>query len=234
MRYKQTMFRAAIVVLVVSVVGCAHVKRDELQTELGSLRDELRAEYEAADGELADRIDGVDGRVAGVEADLVALDERTARLESDLQALADEFGATVERLEGAIAFSAPVHFDYDSAELREEDRPLLSRTATVLDGYYPESLVTIEGFADPAGTEAYNLALGQRRAEAVRDYLAELGIAPQRLRSISYGEASERQVMPGAYGPGPIGEPNRRVALVIETRGAEWDVAATAAQEGQS
>ena len=50
----------------------------------------------------------------------------------------------------------------------------------------------MEGFTDPAGSEAYNLRLGELRAEAVKDYLEAAGIPAERMRTVSYGEGSER------------------------------------------
>jgi peptidoglycan-associated lipoprotein len=218
-----------------TAVGCARVKPEQLQTELT----QLRAEYQAADEKLASDVDGVDTRVDslstrvdGLDQHLAAVDARTAKLETDLQALAADVDATVVRLENAITFNAPVHFDYDSASLREQDRPLLERFAEVVGGYYGESLITVEGFTDPAGSEDYNRELGERRAGAVKSFLVEQGLDEGRIRTVSYGEAADRQVNPGAQGPGEAGLPNRRVALVIETSGSQWDIAAADTANG--
>ena len=82
--------------------------------------------------------------------------------------------------------------------------------------YYPDALLTVEGFADPSGSEAYNLALGQRRAEAVQRYLIDSeDFAPEFVRAVSYGEDVGRLVAPGQGGP-QAGWENRRVVLVIE------------------
>ena len=113
----------------------------------------------------------------------------------------------------------------DRAELRESDRPVLDRFASVVREHYPGAVVTVEGFADPAGSAAYNRRLGQRRGESVRQYLTSDGqLGAERIRVVSYGEARDRQVVPGAQGPN--GLPNRRVALVIDYAGtAGTDVA---------
>jgi peptidoglycan-associated lipoprotein len=111
----------------------------------------------------------------------------------------------------------PVHFEFASSALREADRPVLDRFAGVVKEYYPGALVTVEGFTDPAGSAAYNRRLGQRRAEAVREYLGTAGgFTAEQLKAVSYGEARNRQVVPGAKGPGQDGVENRRVALVID------------------
>jgi peptidoglycan-associated lipoprotein len=70
-----------------------------------------------------------------------------------------------------------VYFDFDSFELKAESRTVLQRKAEVLKAF-PALSVTIEGHADERGTEEYNLALGQRRAQAVADFLGLLGIRP--------------------------------------------------------
>lgn len=80
-----------------------------------------------------------------------------------------------------------VFFDFDRAELREDARERLSRNAQWLREH-PQFEVTIEGHCDERGTNEYNLALGERRSGAARDYMVSLGVATTRLRSISYGE----------------------------------------------
>jgi peptidoglycan-associated lipoprotein len=116
-----------------------------------------------------------------------------------------------------LKFNVPVHFEFSSSELREGDRPVLDRFASVVTEYYPGALVTVEGFTDPSGSAAYNMQLGRRRAEAVQEYLATSGgLGADNLKAVSYGEARNRQVVPGARGPGDEGVENRRVALVID------------------
>ena len=84
-------------------------------------------------------------------------------------------------------FSPDVYFDYDESSLSDDTRDKLSRNADLLKGN-TQLAVTIEGHADSRGTSEYNLALGERRANAVRDYLTSLGVAATRLRTISYGK----------------------------------------------
>ena len=75
----------------------------------------------------------------------------------------------------------------------------------------------MEGFADPAGSTAYNLRLGKLRAEEVRSYLISRGgLSEQQVRAVSYGEEVDRQVVPGAAGPGEAGRENRRAVIVID------------------
>jgi peptidoglycan-associated lipoprotein len=80
-----------------------------------------------------------------------------------------------------------VHFDYQRADLRDEDRALLGRQAAWLNRY-PMVRVAIQGNCDERGTRAYNLALGARRAQAVKDYLVSLGVDRARVDTISYGK----------------------------------------------
>ncbi|GMU65735.1 MAG: hypothetical protein AMXMBFR36_20090 [Acidobacteriota bacterium] len=83
-----------------------------------------------------------------------------------------------------------VYFDFDKSDLREDARARLARNAEWLRAH-PEFEVALEGHCDERGTNEYNLALGERRAAAAKDYLVSLGVAATRLRTISYGE--ERQ-----------------------------------------
>lgn len=80
-----------------------------------------------------------------------------------------------------------VYFAFDKAELRPEAREQLQQNATFLREN-PEFLVTIEGHCDERGTNEYNIALGDRRANAAKDYLADLNVDAGRLQVISYGE----------------------------------------------
>lgn len=81
----------------------------------------------------------------------------------------------------------PIFFAYDKSLITEESQEILGQNAAVLKRY-PEAKVIIEGHCDERGTEAYNLALGDRRAAATRDRLLELGVQPQQMETISYGE----------------------------------------------
>ncbi|HXE57140.1 MAG TPA: peptidoglycan-associated lipoprotein Pal, partial [Gemmatimonadales bacterium] len=93
------------------------------------------------------------------------------------------------------AIAEMVHFDYDKFDIRDDDRPVLDRKAAVLLAN-PEVRLRISGHADERGSDEYNLALGNRRADAVRRYLVSKGVAADRLDIISYGE--ERPLVQGA------------------------------------
>jgi peptidoglycan-associated lipoprotein len=80
-----------------------------------------------------------------------------------------------------------VLFDFDRANIRADQRPILERQASWLQ-QYPQNQVTVEGHTDERGTREYNLALGQRRANAARDVLVARGVAGGRIQTISYGK----------------------------------------------
>lgn len=88
-----------------------------------------------------------------------------------------------------------VFFDFDKYNLGAESRRILEKQAVWLKKYRVVT-VTVEGHADERGTREYNLALGERRANSVKDYLVALGVAADRIRTISYGK--ERPVALGS------------------------------------
>jgi len=84
--------------------------------------------------------------------------------------------------------ASTVHFDFDSATVKNDEKPKLEAVAAHLKGN-PTSAVRIEGHCDERGTEEYNRSLGERRAMALREELARnLGIGPDRVDTLSYGE----------------------------------------------
>jgi peptidoglycan-associated lipoprotein len=107
---------------------------------------------------------------------------------------------------------ATVHFAFDSYELDDQNRMILQRNADWLLGNLQYN-IRIEGHTDERGTIEYNLALGERRASAVRDYLVSLGVDAFRIRIVSYGE--EDPVDPGH--DEAAWARNRRAEFVIES-----------------
>jgi peptidoglycan-associated lipoprotein len=87
-----------------------------------------------------------------------------------------------------------VYFDFDSYSIRSDAGPILDAQASWLNRY-PAVQVRLEGNADERGTREYNLALGARRANAVRDYLVSRGVSAGRISSVSYGK--EQPIDPG-------------------------------------
>jgi peptidoglycan-associated lipoprotein len=103
-----------------------------------------------------------------------------------------------------------VYFDFDSSALSSASEAILSRQAAFLKAN-PSLTVVIEGHADERGTREYNLALGERRASAARDYLLAQGINAARVRTVSYGK--ERPAVVGSNKT--AWAKNRRAATVI-------------------
>ena len=102
----------------------------------------------------------------------------------------DEEKAWMERR--AAKFEAEsIYFDFDKSFIKLEYRPVLNEKAAFLKDY-PEMNVRIEGNCDERGTNEYNLALGERRANSAKNFLVSLGIATDRIEIISYGEERPR------------------------------------------
>jgi peptidoglycan-associated lipoprotein len=103
-----------------------------------------------------------------------------------------------------------VFFDTDRSNIRADQRTVLERQSGWM-GRYPTVQVTVEGHTDERGTREYNLALGQRRANAARDVLVAGGVASTRVQTISYGKDR-----PAALGSTPDAwEQNRRAVTVV-------------------
>ena len=103
-----------------------------------------------------------------------------------------------------------VYFDYDKSDVRGDAARTLQQNAKVLKEY-PEVKITIEGHCDERGTVEYNLALGDRRAISVKQYLVDLGVSPNRITTISYGKErpADLQKSESAFAK------NRRAEFVI-------------------
>lgn len=102
----------------------------------------------------------------------------------------DEEKAWMERR--AAKFEAEsVYFDFDKSFIKLEFRPVLQEKAAFLKDY-PDMRVRIEGNCDERGTNEYNLALGDRRSDSAKNFLISLGIAADRIETISYGEERPR------------------------------------------
>jgi peptidoglycan-associated lipoprotein len=93
----------------------------------------------------------------------------------------------IDEINGPNSPLKPAFFPYDGDTLDEEAKKALAANAEVLK-QYPNWVITIEGHCDERGSAEYNLALGDRRALAARNYLVSLGIAANRLRTVSYGK----------------------------------------------
>ncbi len=182
----------------------------------GFVRKEVAATRAASDSAvLAEQ----NARIAGDNE----LSQRVAGLRTDLDSMRTQFGARIAAMEDGLRFAMPVTFAFDDATINSEAMPMLERFVRVAKKYYPASVITIEGFADPAGSQSYNLALSRRRADNVRQELTNLGLTGNPLRVVGYGEA--RPVHPEAEKDAPGAQSNRRVVFVIENAGAEAGIA---------
>lgn len=168
-----------------------------------------RAARVAADSALAQQLGIVRGSVDS--------------LRTDLDSMRRQFGAKIAMLEDGLHFAMPVNFAFNDATVRDQDQPALQRFARIAQAYYPGSKITIEGFADPAGTQRYNLDLSRRRADAVKQYLVAQGLPTDLVNPVGYGET--RLVTPGASHDEPGAELNRRAVFVIETAAQQSSVA---------
>jgi len=135
-------------------------------------------------------------------------------LRGALDSLRTEFDVKIQQVAEGLKFMMPVHFAFDDATVREEDKPAITRFAQVVQQHYPNAKITVEGFADPAGSRNYNVNLSQRRAESVKQYLTEAGMTSGLVATVAYGET--RLVIPGAERDDMGADKNRRVTFVIE------------------
>ena len=115
-------------------------------------------------------------------------------------------GSSMMLLEDGEIVPIEVHFEVDSAELKQESLPVLDAVAQLVETRDVE-LLEVQGHADERGTDAHNEALSLRRAEAVVEYLRQQGIDPERLRARGFG--AEQPVAPHEH------RRNRRVEFVL-------------------
>ena len=162
--------------------------------------------------------DTINTKIAAERQERMSADEAiradVQALRGALDSLRSEFDVRITQVAEGLKFMMPVTFAFDDATLREEDKPSITRFAQVVQQHYPNAKVTVEGFADPAGSRNYNVNLSQRRAEAVKQYLAEAGMTSDMVATVAYGET--RQVVPGAERDDMGADKNRRVTFVIE------------------
>ena len=119
---------------------------------------------------------------------------------------------TQEHFVNAVNGQNVIYFDTDRYNIDTADAAALQTQAQYLS-QYPNITVTIEGHADERGTRDYNLALGERRANAAKNYLVSLGVAANRIRTVSYGE--ERPVATAST-PQAWAQNRRAVTVVID------------------
>jgi peptidoglycan-associated lipoprotein len=135
-----------------------------------------------------------------IEEERLAAEQEKLQAEQEAMAAKDEFA------------NEDIHFDFDSAAILGGAQNILQDKAQYLTDN-PDMMVVIEGHCDERGTEAYNLSLGERRAEAVKNFLVNLGVDLGRLNTISYGE--ERPIDPAKTEA--AWAKNRRAHLYIDS-----------------
>jgi len=167
--------------LAVAVVAACPGKAPEPPAPVGANTDSIAAAEQARRDSMA---------AAQAEADRKAREEaeRRQRIADSLNALG-QTAAAVKTILGTL-----IHFDYDKAVVRGEDAATLDQKVAILQAN-PALRIRVSGHCDERGSDEYNLALGNRRATAAKQYLVSHGIDPSRIESASYGE--ERPLAPG-------------------------------------
>lgn len=177
-----------IAALSVALSACAALEDEERVEDPDQTTEETEERERAAEEE-------------GRETAVWAMEDRDA-LEGE------ELDMALEDPDSPIA-KRTVHFDFDSSEVREEDMPILESHGEFLADH-PAQQITVEGHTDERGSREYNLALGERRAEAVKRILVLNGAGEDQLEIVSYGE--ENPVASGSSEEDY--EQNRRAELV--------------------
>lgn len=166
-------------------VSCAK-KTVEAEPEVTQAETPEETDTAAAEAEAAER--------ARIEAERIKAEEEERALAAAKMAFTDE----------------NIYFDFDSATLLPAAQDILSQKAAFVLSMSDAS-ITVEGHCDERGTDAYNMALGERRAEAAKAFLVNLGVNPSQINTISYGE--ERPADPG--NTEEAWAKNRRAAFVL-------------------
>ena len=196
-------------------------------------RERARAETAEARGDAAEaRGDAAEAReeAEGAQAEADAARRAAAQAEAEARRIRQEAETELTRLQKALGQigetrrtalgivmnlgSDYLKFEFDKAELKPEDRELLSRVAGILLTSH-EYTVSVNGHTDDVGSAEYNQKLSERRAQAVRDYFEEAGLSPQILSVTGHGK--ERPLVTGTSDEARA--KNRRVELgIVNTR----------------
>jgi peptidoglycan-associated lipoprotein len=159
------------------------LKELEEAKKVEAVEEEKAAEEKAVvEGKAAEEKAVVEGKAAEEKAVVEGkvVEEKAAVPEFDEEA------AYRERMAAQVEAEA-VYFDFDRSFIRPEYRPVLAKKVEFLKEFREYNL-RIEGNCDERGTNEYNLALGDRRSDSAKNYLISLGISPDRIETISYGE----------------------------------------------
>ena len=200
------MAMTAAALLALSGWGCA--SKDYVQGEVGK---------------VGTRVDGVQTQVEDAQTKLREHDQRlgknemaTTEASKTAQEALDRAIAAGKLAEGKFLYESvlsddKVKFGFDKAELADEAKAVLGEMVAKLKADNRDVYIEIQGHTDNVGSEEYNMTLGEKRAEAVRRFLSQQGIALHRMSAISYGESE-----PVADNKTREGRAqNRRVVLVV-------------------
>ena len=127
-------------------------------------------------------------RIAALLVAALAVSACANKAAEDAQANAGGMATPGSQQDFVVNVGDRVFFDTDSSDLTAQSRATLDKQAQWLNTYSQYGQFTVEGHADERGTREYNIALGARRAQTVRNYLVSHGIAANRIRTISYGK----------------------------------------------
>ncbi len=127
------------------------------------------------------------------------------------------YDSQINAMQGCVSMDIVAQFASNSAELSNQDKPALHNFVQTISKYHPNVVITVEGFADPAGSRAYNNRVSMKRAEVVRDFLVYSGTHADQIRAVRYGKDANRQVVKGATRN--RGADNRRVSLTVDSTG---------------
>jgi peptidoglycan-associated lipoprotein len=131
---------------------------------------------------------------AKIETERVAKEKETKAKEEFEKSLVTQKTPGIEGVVFESSLLKDIHFDFDKYDIRTEDMAILRENAALLKKY-PNVKIQIEGHCDERGTIEYNLALGERRATSTKNYLVSLGIASDRISTITFGK--EKPLDPG-------------------------------------
>ncbi len=166
--------------------ACCAVSRGPSAEELAAM--EAARQRAIADSLRAVRAEEEARLAAEEEARRLAEEARLAAEEEARRLAEEEARLAAAALHREMMSLATVYFDYDMSNVREDQRAAMDENARKLREYQPEDMVVVEGHCDERGTIEYNLALGERRAQAVKTYLVDAGVADTRIETVSFGE----------------------------------------------
>ena len=199
-RWSNTASVLALCVVVAAPVwmgACCAVTRGPSAEELAAM--EAERQRAIADSIRAVRAEEEARLAAEAEARRMAEEEARLAAEAEARRMAEEearLAAEAEARHQEMMSLSTIYFDYDSSSVREDQRSAMDENARKLREYQPEDMVVVEGHSDERGTIEYNLALGEQRAQAVKAYLVDAGVAESRIETVSLGE--ERPAVTGS------------------------------------